>query len=107
VLPATRHIAASDTFFAQTRRYSVLPPLQTNEQEFILILPEPFSSCPSKATFASSLYTITKQLRFWPYKSQDSVTDIIFAAYQQQYNLLKLKGYKIRLNVMDNQARTV
>jgi hypothetical protein len=33
--------------------------------------------------------------------------DIIFAAYQQQYNLLKLKGYKICLNVMDNQATKV
>jgi hypothetical protein len=28
--------------------------------------------------------------------------NIIFATYQQQYNLLKLKGYKICLNVMDN-----
>ncbi len=33
--------------------------------------------------------------------------DIIFAAHQQQYNLLKPKGYKIRLNVMDNQANKV
>jgi hypothetical protein len=33
--------------------------------------------------------------------------DIIFAAYQRQYHLLKLKGYKIRLNVMDNQATKV
>ncbi len=33
--------------------------------------------------------------------------DIIFAAYQQQYNLLKSKGYNIRLNVMDNQATKV
>jgi hypothetical protein len=33
--------------------------------------------------------------------------DIMFAAYQQQYNLLKLKGYKIRLNIMDNQATKV
>jgi hypothetical protein len=29
---------------------------------------------------------------------------INFAAYQQQYNLLKSKVYKIHLNVMDNQA---
>ncbi len=32
---------------------------------------------------------------------------IILAAYQQQYNLLKSKGYKICLNVMDNQAAKV
>ncbi len=32
---------------------------------------------------------------------------IIFAAYQQQYNLLKSKEYKIQLNVMDNQATQV
>ncbi len=32
---------------------------------------------------------------------------IIFAAYQQLYNLLKSKGYKIQLNVMDNQATKV
>jgi hypothetical protein len=29
---------------------------------------------------------------------------IIFATDQQQYNMLEAKGYKIRLNVMDNQA---
>jgi hypothetical protein len=33
--------------------------------------------------------------------------EIIVAAYQQQYNLLKLKRYKIHLNVMDNQATKV
>jgi hypothetical protein len=33
--------------------------------------------------------------------------NIICAAYQQQYNLLKLKGYKIHLNVVDNQATKV
>jgi hypothetical protein len=33
--------------------------------------------------------------------------DIIFVAYQQQYNLLKSKGYKICLNVMENQATKV
>ncbi len=33
--------------------------------------------------------------------------NIIFAAYQQQYNLLKLKGYKIHHNVIDNQATEV
>jgi hypothetical protein len=33
--------------------------------------------------------------------------NIIFAAYQQQYNLLKSKGYKICLNVMDNQSTKV
>jgi hypothetical protein len=35
------------------------------------------------------------------------VTISFFAAYQKQYNLLKSKGYKIRLNVMDNQATKV
>ncbi len=33
--------------------------------------------------------------------------DIIFAAYKQQFNLLESKGYKIWLNVMDNQATQV
>jgi hypothetical protein len=33
--------------------------------------------------------------------------NVIFAAYQQQYNLFTLKGYNIRLNVMDNQATKV
>ena len=33
--------------------------------------------------------------------------DIIFVAYQQQYNLLKSKGYKICLNIMENQATKV
>jgi hypothetical protein len=33
--------------------------------------------------------------------------DIIFAAYQQQFNLLTAKGYKIPLNMMDNQAMKV
>jgi hypothetical protein len=33
--------------------------------------------------------------------------NIIFAACQQQYNLLKSKGYKIRLNAIDNQATKV
>jgi len=33
--------------------------------------------------------------------------NIMFSAYQQQYNLLKLKGYKIHLNIMDNQATKV
>jgi hypothetical protein len=30
--------------------------------------------------------------------------ETIFAAYKQQYELLESKGFKIRLNVMDNQA---
>jgi hypothetical protein len=33
--------------------------------------------------------------------------DIIFAAYQQQYNLLQSRGCKTHLNVMDNQATKV
>jgi hypothetical protein len=33
--------------------------------------------------------------------------NIIFASYQQQYNLLTLKGYKICLNAIDNQATKV
>jgi hypothetical protein len=33
--------------------------------------------------------------------------DIIFAAYKQQYELLKSKGYSIKLNVMDNQASRI
>jgi hypothetical protein len=33
--------------------------------------------------------------------------DIMFAASQQQYNLSKLKGYKICLNVINNQATKV
>jgi hypothetical protein len=33
--------------------------------------------------------------------------NIIFVAYQQQYNLLKSKGYKICLNIMENQATKV
>jgi hypothetical protein len=33
--------------------------------------------------------------------------NIIVAAYKQQFNLLESKGYKIRLNVMDNQATQV
>ncbi len=32
---------------------------------------------------------------------------IIFATYQQQYNMLEAKGYKIKLNMMDNQATKV
>jgi hypothetical protein len=31
----------------------------------------------------------------------------ILAAYQQQFELLKLKGHKIKVNVMDNQASKV
>jgi hypothetical protein len=33
--------------------------------------------------------------------------DIIFATYKQQYNMLESKGYKFKLNVMDNQATQV
>jgi hypothetical protein len=33
--------------------------------------------------------------------------NIIFATYKQQYNMLESKGYKIKLNVMDNQATQV
>jgi hypothetical protein len=33
--------------------------------------------------------------------------NIIFAACQQQYNMLESKGYNIKLNVMDNQATKV
>jgi hypothetical protein len=33
--------------------------------------------------------------------------NILFAAYQQQYNMLEAKGYNIKLNVMDNQATKV
>jgi hypothetical protein len=33
--------------------------------------------------------------------------DTIFAAYQQQFNLLTAKGYEFQLNVMNNQARKV
>jgi hypothetical protein len=32
---------------------------------------------------------------------------IIFKAYKQQFNLLQSKGYKIKLNVMDNQAAQI
>ncbi len=32
---------------------------------------------------------------------------IIFATYKQQYNMLEAKGYKIKLNVMDNQATKI
>jgi hypothetical protein len=32
---------------------------------------------------------------------------IIFEAYKQQFNLLQSKGYKIKLNVMDNQAAQI
>ncbi len=32
---------------------------------------------------------------------------IIFEAYKQQFNLLQLKRYKIKLNVMDNQATQI
>jgi hypothetical protein len=43
--------------------YPVLPLLGTNKHEFYtMILPEPFTSCPLRATFTSSLYTITKQM---------------------------------------------
>ena len=43
--------------------YPVLPHLGTNKHEFYtMILPEPFTSCPLRATFTSSLYTITKQM---------------------------------------------
>jgi hypothetical protein len=31
----------------------------------------------------------------------------IFAAYKQQYDLLESKGFRIRLNVMDNKARQI
>ncbi len=33
--------------------------------------------------------------------------DIIFAAYKQQCNMLEAKGYKIKLNIMDNQATKI
>jgi hypothetical protein len=33
--------------------------------------------------------------------------EIIFGAYQQQFNMLEAKGYKIKLNMMDNQAMKV
>ncbi len=32
---------------------------------------------------------------------------IIFEAYKQQFNLLQSKGYKIKLNLMDNQATQI
>jgi hypothetical protein len=33
--------------------------------------------------------------------------ETIFATYKQQYKLLESKGFKIRLNVMDNQASQI
>jgi hypothetical protein len=54
-------------------------------------------------------------LLFYHYKTNASLAlpikgfsnEIILAAYQQQYNMLEAKGYKIRLNVMDNQATKI
>jgi hypothetical protein len=33
--------------------------------------------------------------------------DVMFAAYKQQYELLKSKGFVIKFNVMDNQASNI
>jgi hypothetical protein len=41
---------------------------------------------------------------FWHSQLWDSEMTSFFSAYQQQFNLLTTKGYKIQLNVMDNQA---
>jgi hypothetical protein len=64
-----------------------------------------FMSLESKACFLSVYHYKTNAILALPIVGFSNKT--ILAAYQQQYNLLKSKGYKIRLNVMDNQATKV
>jgi hypothetical protein len=65
----------------------------------------PFMSLEGSVCFLIVYHYVTNAISALPIAGFSD--DIIFAAYQQQYNLLKLKGYKIRLNVMNNQATEV
>jgi hypothetical protein len=59
----------------------------------------PFVSLKGNVCFLVVYHYKTNTILALPIKGFSD--DIIFAAYQQQYNMLEAKGYKIKLNVMD------
>jgi hypothetical protein len=65
----------------------------------------PFMSLEGNECFFVVYHYKTNAILALPIKGFSN--DIIFAAYQQQYNMLKAKGNKIKLNMMDNQATKV
>ncbi len=65
----------------------------------------PFMSLEGNICFLIEYHYETNAILALPIKGFSN--DIIFAAYKQQYNMLEAKGYKIKLNVMDNQATKI
>ena len=69
-----------------------------------MILPEIFHSCCWIEACASWSYTITKANAIFaiPIAGLDDVS--IFEAYNKKFDELTAKGFKPKMNVMDNQA---
>jgi hypothetical protein len=65
----------------------------------------PFMSLKGNVCFLVVYHYDTNTILALPMKGFSN--KIIFAAYQQQYKMLEAKGYKIKLNVMDNQLTKV
>ncbi len=65
----------------------------------------PFMSLEGNVCFLVVYHYKTNAILALPIKGFSN--KIIFATYQQQYNMLESKGYKIKLNVMDNQVTKV
>jgi hypothetical protein len=70
-----------------------------------LTSPFPFMSLEGNICFLVVYHYKTNAILALPIKWFSN--DIIFATYKQQYDMLESKGYKIKLNVMDNQATWV
>jgi hypothetical protein len=58
-------------------------------------------SCPLMGVYVSLCCIIMKRMQSW---SNPLMTGVFFEAYKEVFETLEAKGYKLKMNVMDNQA---
>jgi hypothetical protein len=93
------------TMTAWSEIFFVLQHLQTSTQGcYTTISPDHSPTCPSREMYVTSSYTTTNPNAILGLPISGFDDNTVFAAYKTQFEFWESKGYKIKLNVMDNQC---